>query len=362
MKKPKKFKKPKLPKAVKRPFRRGKSPEEKVSDALSNVPRITNDTVTDHREEVLSSARRYIYPLQHSKHRIVRISIVIFAIVIIGFFTYCGLSLYKFQNTGGFLYNVTRIIPFPVAKAGDKWVSYEAYLFELRRNMHYYRDQQQTDFASKEGQEQLVRLKQQAMDKVIRDAYVKQLAGRHDVKVTDQAVNQQLDLARNQNRLGGNNRAFQSVLKDFWGWSEADFKRALKQQMLQQAVVAELDTTTQTKAEAALRQLRGGADFANLAGQLSEDLATKANGGQYPEPVKPNEPDVPPILTAELFRLPLNQVSGIINSGYTLEIVKISERSEAGVRAAHLQFNFRDAEVFIKPLRDQNSSSQYIKL
>ncbi len=74
MKKPKQLKKPKLPKAVHRPAKlwRKKSVEERVSDALSNVPRITNETVGDHREEVLSSARKYIYPLKQSKHRVVR--------------------------------------------------------------------------------------------------------------------------------------------------------------------------------------------------------------------------------------------------------------------------------------------------
>ena len=59
----------------------------------SNVPRITNETVAAHREEVLSSARKYIYPLQHSKHRIVRISLSLLATALVVFFVYCGLAL-----------------------------------------------------------------------------------------------------------------------------------------------------------------------------------------------------------------------------------------------------------------------------
>src|SRR5687768_1307391 len=113
----KKLKKPNVPKLLKR---RGKATEDKkFSDALSSVPRITNETVTEHREEVLSSARKYIYPLQHSKHSIVRISIGILAAVAIAFLAYCSVSLYKFQATSGFIYDVTRVLPFPVAKAGD---------------------------------------------------------------------------------------------------------------------------------------------------------------------------------------------------------------------------------------------------
>src|SRR2546423_961097 len=80
---------PKIARAIQRPFKRAKAAEERVTEALQGVPRITNETVAEHREEVLSSARKYIYPLQHSKHRVVRISISLFIAVIILFFAYC---------------------------------------------------------------------------------------------------------------------------------------------------------------------------------------------------------------------------------------------------------------------------------
>src|SRR5947209_3354545 len=155
--------------------RAGRTTEEKVSDALAGVPRITNETVGEHREEVLSSARKYIYPLQHSKNRVVKISLWLFAGVIIAFFAVTGLELYKIQATGGFFYDVTRIIPLPAAKTGGNWISYESYLFELKRNMHYYQTQQQATFKGRDGRAQLARLKQQAMAQVVQDAYVKQL-------------------------------------------------------------------------------------------------------------------------------------------------------------------------------------------
>lgn len=363
MKKPKKLKKPKLPaKLTKRPFKRGKSTEEKVTDALSNVPRITNDTVADHREEVLSSARKYIYPLQHSKHRVVRISIAILLAVIITFFVVIGLCLYKFQSTGAFIYDVTRIVPFPVAKAGSSWVSYESYLFELRRNMHYYKTQQQADFTTKEGKEQLKRLKEQALSQVVHDAYVKQLAKQHDVSVSNKEVDAQVALVRSQNRLGNNERVFREVLNEFWGWSEADFRRELKQQLLQQAVVAKLDTATHAKAESAETQLKNGTDFAALAGQISEDPTTKTNGGAYPEPLTASSRELPPRLMAEIFRLKQGETSQIINTGYTLDIAKVTEVTDSTRRAAHIQFNFQDINVYIKPVQEKNPGRQFIKL
>lgn len=356
MKKTKKLHKlkPKVPKSLKRPLTRSKDTEVRVTEALQDVPRITNETVAEHREEVLGSARKYIYPLQHSKHHIVRISLLILIGVLLSFFVYCGIALYRFQSTSGFMYGVTRVVPFPVAKVGKDWVSYESYLFELRRNMHYYQTQQSVDFSSKDGKAQLKNLKKQAMDQVIKDAYVKQLARKYDVSVSNKAVDAQIALVRAQNRLGSSQRVFKEVLNEFWGWDEGDFKRELKQQLLQQAVVAKLDTATTARANAALKQLQAGADFSKLAAQVSDDASTKANGGQYPIPITPDNADLAPGVTAALFKLQPGQISGIVNPGYTLEILKAISNNKTSVTAAHIQFNLADISVYTKPLQKAN--------
>lgn len=331
-------------------------------EALSDVPRITNETVAEHREEVLGSARKYIYPLQHSKRRIVAISAWLLALAVVFFLVYSGLALYKFQSTDGFIYDVTRVIPFPVAKAGNSWISYESYLFELRRNLHYYETQQKLNFNDPSQKDQLTHTKQQAMDRVVNDAYVKKLAIQHNVKVSDKEVDNEVDLLKQQNRLGSSDKMFATVLQEFWGWSITDFKRELKQQLLQQKVVAALDTSTDNKAAAALKQLQGGADFATVAGQVSDDLDTKGNGGQYSGLIDPNDRDVPPQVSQELFKLRPGQVSGIINTGYTLEIVKVLDKQGNKVHAAHIQFNYQDISTYTKPLQDKNPAHKYIKL
>src|SRR5882757_6632789 len=96
----------------KNPLRKRKEIEAdtKLTEAIQNLPRITNETVAEHREEVLSSARKYIYPLSHSKHRVVVVTAGLLVTAIIVFFAYCGLALYKFQTTSTFVYGVTQVI------------------------------------------------------------------------------------------------------------------------------------------------------------------------------------------------------------------------------------------------------------
>ncbi|HSX46261.1 MAG TPA: peptidylprolyl isomerase [Candidatus Saccharimonadia bacterium] len=375
MKKPKK---PKLPKKLKSlrgagqlaakglektPLKKEtKTTEEKFSDALSNVPRITNETVGEHREEVLSSARKYIYPLQHSKNRVVKISLGLFVAVIVAFFSFVCFELYHVQATGGFFYDVTKIIPFPVGKTGGNWVSYESYLFELRRNMHYYQTQQQATFKGKDGRAQLARLKEQAMAQVLQDAYVKQLARQNHVSVSDQQVNDQITVLRNENRLGSSQQSLASTLNSYFGWRVSDLKRKVKQELLAQAVVAKLDTTTDARAQNALDQLQKGADFGQLAGQVSDDPVTKGNGGQYAAPIMINDADIPPSITAEVFKLKPGQVSGIINTGFTLEIIKTIDNNGTTAHAAHIQFTFVPITNFVTPLQKAHPTHEYIKV
>jgi hypothetical protein len=346
-----------MPRPLKRP-----DAEERFDAALKAAPRITNDTVAEHREEVLSSARKFIYPLQHSKFRVVQTSIALLVTVLVVFLAYCGLALYKFQSTSGFVYDVTRVLPFPAAKAGKSWISYESYLFELRRNMHYYHTQQQTDFSNKDGKEQLKLLRKQAMDQVVLNAYVKQLATKNGVGVTQREVDNEVTMVRNQNRLGNSDQVFKEVLNSFWGWDTSDFKRELRQQLLQQAVVAKLDTKTKSRADDVYKQLQGGADFAKLAGEASDDIGTKGSGGQYPEAVTLTDRNFAPAVTDEVFHLhKAGDISPIINTGYTLEIIKLVDDGATSRHAAHIQFNLQPINVYVKPLAAKQPPHKYIK-
>lgn len=344
----------------KRPRLRKPEPESRLNQAIENLPRITNETVAEHREELLSSARKYIYPLKHTKRRVIMVtsSIVVGAVVV--FFAYVGLALYKFQSSSTFLYYVTQVIPLPVAKAGSSWVSYENYLFELRHYTHYYETQQQLDFNSDTGRRQLDAFRKQALQEVVDAAYVKQLATKYHVSVSGMEVNNEVQLLRQQNRLGSSDQEFADVLKEFWGWSVDDFKRELKQQLLAQKVVATLDTNTQQRAQTVLTQLHHGGDFAKLAAQYSDDVSTKGSGGVYASVIDKSDRDVSPQIVNELFALKPGQTSGIINTGYTLEIVKVISSDGGKIRAAHISFTFQDISTYLQPLQDHAQPHLFI--
>ena len=351
-----KLSKPTIPKRLRR-----STTEERTSQAINTLPRITNETVAEHREEVLSSARKYIYPLQHSKHRIVIVSTGLLVSALIAFFAYSTLELYRFQSTSGFLYRVTQVFPFPVAKAGSSFVAYENYLFELRRYIHYYQTQQRVDFGSTSGKQQLARYKPQALQQVIDDAYVKQLASKYHVSVSDSEVNDEISLLRSQNQLGSSNQELSDVTNEFFGWSVNDLKRELKQELLAQKVVSTIDTATHQRAIIASQQIQNGADFGTLASQASDDASTKGNGGQYADKtLSASSTDVPPQVLKALVGMKVGEVSNIINTGSGLEIVKVLAITDGKIEAAHITFQFKPLSTYVDPLKQKNPAHIYI--
>jgi len=324
------------------------------------LPRITNETVAEHREEVLSSARKFIYPLQHSVRRIVTISAAIFIGLAVFFFVYCVLALYRFNSTSTFMYRITQVLPFPIARAGGDFVSYENYLFELRHYIHYYETQQKIDFNTESGRQQLEAFRKVALQNVIDDAYIKQLADQHHVTVTEQELNAEIKLLRSQNRLGSSDAVFEDVLREFWGWSIDDFKRELKSQLLAQKVVSAMDTDAHARAQTVLTRVQAGEDFAALAKGLSEDPSTKDNGGDYGVAITKTNRDLSPQVVDALFKLQAGQASGIIETPLGLEIIKVREIDGDSVRASHIFFQFKTINTYLDPLKQKNQAHSFI--
>ena len=338
------------------------------SGTIEDVPKITTENIGEHREEVLKGARKYIYPLAHSKRRIIGVTVTVMITAVIALLVYCSLALYKFYQYNTFVYRVTQVVPFPIARAGGHFVGYENYLFELRHYVHYYEQQQQRDFAGADHG-QLVEFRKQALANVINQAYVKQLAGQNHVGVSNKEVNQRLDEVRAQNRLGGNNKVFEDVLHSYWGWSINDFKRSLKQEILSEKVAAALDTAANARAQEALKQLKSGADFATLAKQVSEDTSAKNNGGDYGGAFTKTNPNVPPEIINALFTMKPGQFSDVIlaspvlsNQGPSLQIVKLTAIKDDTVTAQHIVFNLQDISNSIKPLQAQKPYHSYVHL
>ena len=342
---------------------RKKRQDKKAAQDNGPVPRITSENVAEHREDIIGGARKYIYPLQHSKHRIVILSASLFFVALIIFFVTSILFLYRFQTTSGFYYQVTKVVPFPIARTGSTFVAYENYLFELGHYIHYYENQQQLSFETEAGKAQLASYKERAIDKVVNDAYIKIIAEEEGISVTETEVDEQIRIAREQNRLGSSDEVFEDVLKEFWNWSVDDFRRSLQTEILEQKVIRALDPETERRATEALARLEAGEEFAAVATEVSDDVATKENGGEFGAVNKSNR-NVSQQTVDTLFNTPQGQYSDVVivpyGTGYALAIVKNLEQKDTEASGAHIIFQLKDINEILNDRKEQQPYRLYM--
>ncbi len=338
-------------------FKRSEKNEE-----ASDVSRITNETLEETRKEVLKSSRKFVYPIQHSKHRVVILSSLIGAAVLVAFLGFSLLSLYRYKSTSTFIYRVVQVVPFPVAKAGSSFVSYEDYLFEIRQYIHYFETQENVNFSELEGKQQLEAQRKVALQKVIDQAYIRQIAKDKKITVSDEEIDKEVELLQSQNRLGSNPEALQEIIRDYYGWTIKDFRRSLSDRVLFTKVLQALDTETTERANAALDELNAGADFGVVAAKYSDDTSTKDKGGELGFLIEKVDRNVPAQMTSALYALNPGEVSGIVNVGYGLEIVKNLENKDGKIRAAYILFNFKDMQVFLNTEKEKHKATSYIRL
>jgi len=81
------------------------------------------------------------------------------------------------------------------------------------------------------------------------------------------------------------------------------------------------------KAEVIVKQLRGGASFAKLAREHSEDPGSKDNGGLYTSDQLPlNATD--PAFKQAVLTLPINKISDPVESSFGYHIIRVEKRTE----------------------------------
>lgn len=158
--------------------------------------RITNDTVAEHREKILAGGRRFKYPIQYARHRLVINAIIIGLATASLLAAFGWQQLYMAQNSSAFFYRVTQILPLPVASVDGEPARYSDYLLNYRSSEHYLGKYDEVSLNSENGRLQLQYKKREALDIAVSDAYARKIAGSHDIAVSDKEVDGSLEVLR----------------------------------------------------------------------------------------------------------------------------------------------------------------------
>ena len=323
--------------------------------------RITNETVAEHRERVLAGGRKFKYPLQYTKHRVLIVTVLIVVITTISFVAFFGWQLYGGQSTDKFIYSLTQFAPVPVAKVNGAWVRYSDYLLELRSAIHYLSTKEAVNFNSDDGKRQLDYQKRLALNKSTENTLVAQLASEQKISVSQKEVDDFVKLQISANRLGVNESVYKQVIRDYYDWSFDEYKNSIREQLLRKKVMAQLDTESKQKIEAIMKSLQQGNEFGAVAKDHSEDVATKTQGGDVGIVNKNTEDPNGLILAAS--QLQPGQISGVIEGVDGFYIVKLLEKREAGdLHIAKIYVSYKVLDKKLAELKQQGQIQEFISV
>jgi len=249
-----------------------KQPE--VSPASS---RITSETVAHHRERILAGGRRFKYPVQYARHKLVINAILISVVALILVLIAGWWQLYKVQNTSEFMYRITKVLPVPIANIDGQSVLYSDYLLKYRSSAHYLEQKEQVSLKTDDGKRQLEYIKQQSMKDSIADAYAVKLAKKMDISVSPSELEGFLKEQRQLSDGEISQLTYDAVILDYYGWSPAEYRHITEGKLLRQKVSYAMDS----KAIKAINNVSDAVkkdqktDFKSLATTIATQSGTK---------------------------------------------------------------------------------------
>lgn len=329
--------------------------------ADKDVPaRITNETVAEHRERILAGGRRFKYPMQYARHRLVVNTVLIVFAALILLLAIGWWQLYLVQNTSTFFYRVTRVLPVPVAVVDGEFVRYGDYLMYYNSSAHYLRQSEQINLDSEDGKRQLDYVKRKSMDNVIADAYAAKLAKELHIAVTDDRVDKIIDDDRNTANGRISQETYDASALGILGWTPAEYRQDIKSKLIRQDVAYAIDSLAKTRQETAANlSKQPGADFDKIAIELGGEGDAKAQVGTSGVVPKSNHDGG---LSSEAAKLEKGQVSSAIKitTGDGYYFVKLLEKTDTQVNYTYLRVPLTAFNERLAAVKKEAKVSEYI--
>jgi SurA N-terminal domain len=327
--------------------------------------RITNETVAEHRERILAGGRRFKYPIQYARHKLVinAIIISIVGVIILGVIGWW--QLYLAQNTSTFVYNVTRVLPLPVATVDGQPVLYGDYLMRYRSAIHNLQQQGQINLNSEDGKRQADYHKEQAMEAAIADAYGVKLAKQLNLSVSDAELDEYLKSQRQSSDGEISQRTYDASILDILGWSPDEYRQVLRDELLRRKVAFWIDTTAAQTSDSVVTQ-------AKAAGSSFQSIVTATNslaGSQviYGAPGFVPKTNQDGGLAAAASKMQKGQVSDVIKATTTAAgdgyyIIRVIDVNDTQVSYEYIQIPLTEFTKRLTNLQTTNKITQYITI
>lgn len=317
------------------------------------------EKVDERRKEVLSQGRKFKYPLQWSRHRVVintiLITIIVVAMVIIGIW----LALYRFNMTDEFLYRITRVVPVPVATVDSENTLFADYLMLYRSSMTSIERQSGSQFDDDSLKALSAEYKRSAIQEAEKYTFAAKLAKELDITVSDEEVKNEFTRHLGIGGVERSEESFVKIIEDNFGLSKSEYERMLYLSLLKSKVEMKIDTVANQTANEVERLLaENGNNYQAVAEALGDKISYQETGGLV------DSKNLDGGRASEAMKLEPDQSSGkfISMNGDGYYFVKLVSKTDTQVNFVSIRVPFTEFDDQFAALQNEGKVIEYITI
>ena len=317
------------------------------------------EQVEERREEVLAKGRKFKYPFQWTRHRIVvntiLIALAVFAMIFIGGW----LALYRIGMTDELLFNITKVIPLSVATVDGENVRFSDYLMFYRSSMTSIERQSGSQFDESSYEELRNEYKRSALTEAEKYAYATKLARELNITVSAEEIATEFN---RHLKIGGVDRSeegFIKIIEDNFGLSKSEYERMLYLTLIKAKVEMEIDKNANkiaTKVESLLAGNNN--DYKAVVEQLGDEIIYEETGGLV------DGKNIDGGRASEAMKLEPEQSSGrfVSMNGDGYYFVKLVSKTDSEVNFVSIKVPFTEFAKQFDALKTDNKITEYIDI
>ncbi len=324
--------------------------------------RITNETVAEHRERILAGGRRFKYPVQYARHRLVFNTIIISVVALLLITVFTWWQLYPQQNSTTFFYRITRVLPLPVATVEGVSVPYSTYLVGYRSQSHYLETKEGINLQAPDSKGQVDYIKRKALNDAVADAYAAKIAKDKGIKISSQQIDDAIAFQRKSRDGMASKETYDAIVRDHFDWTPQEAREVMSRKLLRQEVAYAIDTGANDKRDKIIDQLKTESDFDKITAAIGGEGESKVTSGVTPLVPRTNQDGG---LAAKASTLKKNETSSAFksSSGDGYYIVRLLDSDNDGrISYAYIKIPLSVFKEQLEKVRADNSVTEYISI
>lgn len=325
--------------------------------SLSN--KITNSTLEEQRQEILNKGRKFKYPVQYSKNKLIINTTLIAMILFTGGFALTVFQLYKVQNDSDLMYRITSVFPFSVANINGSKAPFSDYLLEYRLNMTYINKHKDIVEGANDIDTLSKHYKRQSLDNVIMNALAAKIAKENNITVSETEVNDYFNQLKKIQNGDISENTFYAIVKNNYNISPSEYRRIfIELPLLRQKVSAFIDKDAENIKNQISQFLKeNNNDFSKLVEKFGEKIEVGNSGV-----VKKTNIDGGKAKRASELNIGSVSEPFISSSGDGYYFVKTIKKNETNVSYDYIKIPFKEFKNRLDNLKKEGKIQEYINI